>query len=209
MSSLHWKEKTVGIAGCGGLGGYIVEYLLRLGVKHLVVCDGDALEESNLDRQILCRHDNLGQKKVEAAKERAKKIAPETDVEIHDVFVDATNGKELFEHCDLVMDALDSTKARDVLREICTELQIPLIHGAIGDWGLQVGVLFPGDRFPESDTLSKREENVLSFVPAICAGLQVAEALKLLKGEDSSLESQIRYMDLKELEDFTLCLEKE
>ena len=209
MSNPQWKEKTVGIAGCGGLGGYLVEYLLRLGIKHIIVCDGDRLEKSNMDRQILCCQDNLGQEKVEAAKERAIRIAPETDLEIHNVFIDEKNGKVIFEHCDLVMDALDSTEAREQLRRVCEELQIPLIHGAIGDWGLQVGVLYPGDRFPEALTLTAKEENVLAFVPAICAGFQTAEAVKILRGEDSVLKSKIQYTDLKEMEDIIIQLERE
>lgn len=209
MTNLQWKEKTVGIAGCGGLGGYLVEYCLRLGIRHLVVCDGDRFEESNRDRQILCRTDNLGQNKAAAARERAEHIAPEIQLEAHENFLTEENGQELFGQCDLVLDALDSAEGREILRKTCEELHIPMIHGAIGDWGLQVGVILPGDRFPEAGTLAKREESVLSFVPAVCAGLQTAEAVKILRGEDSSLWSQIRYVDLKNLEDVTLPLENE
>ena len=130
----QWKQQTIGIAGCGGLGGNLMENFLRLGITHLVVCDGDVFEYSNMDRQILCTEDSIGKKKVEIARERAKKIAPNTTVEAYDVFIDEENGKELFRDCVLVVDALDSMEGRSVLRSVCRELQIPLVHGAICDW---------------------------------------------------------------------------
>ena len=119
-----------------------MENFLRLGITHLVVCDGDVFEYSNMDRQILCTEDSIGKKKVEIARERAKKIAPNTTVEAYDVFIDEENGKELFRDCVLVVDALDSMEGRSVLRSVCRELQIPLVHGAICDWSLEVGVLY-------------------------------------------------------------------
>lgn len=206
--AMQWKQKTVGIAGCGGLGGNLVEDFLRLGIRHLVVCDGDVFDPSNMDRQILCTTENIGKKKVEAARERAALIAPETIMEVHDVFVDENNGKELFEGCDLVVDALDSAEGREILRKVCAALGIPLVHGAIGDWALQVGVLYPGDRFPAAAATPRREGQVLSFVPAVCAGLEAAEAVKILRGEESSLRSRIRYMDLNAGDHYDLILEQ-
>ena len=205
----QWKQQTIGIAGCGGLGGNLKENFLRLGITHLVVCDGDVFEYSNMDRQILCTEDTIGKKKVEIARERAKKIAPNTTVEAYDVFIDEENGKELFRDCVLVVDALDSMEGRSVLRSVCRELQIPLVHGAICDWSLEVGVLYPGDLLPMASAISRREEHVLSFVPSICAGLEAAETVKILRGEESSLRSRIRYMDLKTGEQYELALQND
>ena len=58
----QWKQQTIGIAGCGGLGGNLMENFLRLGITHLVVCDGDVFEYSNMDRQILCTEDSIGKR---------------------------------------------------------------------------------------------------------------------------------------------------
>ena len=104
----QWKQQTIGIAGCGGLGGNLIENFLRLGMTHLVVCDGDVFEPSNMDRQILCTKETMGKKKVDAARERAKMIAPDTTVEAYDVFVDENNGKELFRDCVLIVSGLRS-----------------------------------------------------------------------------------------------------
>ena len=84
-----------------------------------------------------------------------------------------------------------------------------MVHGAICDWALEVGVLYPGDLFPMAAAVTRREEQVLSFVPAVCAGLQVAEAVKILRGEESSLKSRIRYVDLKTCDYYDLVLQNE
>lgn len=205
----QWKRQTIGIAGCGGLGGHLVENALRLGIKHLVVCDGDAFEPTNMDRQILCTADSIGRNKVEVARERATGISTDIILEAHNVFIDTTNGEDLFRDCVLVLDGLDSMADRESLRSVCRNLHVPLIHGAICDWSVQVGVLRPGDLFPKAEATVRREEQVLSFAPAVCAGLQMAEAVKILRGEKSPLEGRIRYFDLKQLDSYELLLDRE
>ena len=68
------NSKKVFVAGCGGLGGYIIEYLTRLGIGEIIACDGDSFDETNLNRQLLSTEANLGKNKALAAKERAKSI---------------------------------------------------------------------------------------------------------------------------------------
>ena len=70
-------EKSVAVIGCGGLGGYAIEMLARVGVGHLRVCDGDAFAETNLNRQLLCTEDMLGKSKAEAAAERIRAVNSE------------------------------------------------------------------------------------------------------------------------------------
>ena len=70
------RTKTVFVAGCGGLGGYLIEMLLRLGVGAIRAADGDVFEVSNLNRQLLSSTCNLGRSKAEAAKDRAAEVNP-------------------------------------------------------------------------------------------------------------------------------------
>ena len=72
--------KTVAVIGCGGQGGYVIEYLIRLGVKSLLIWDGDIFEESNLNRQIGCTLNTIGKNKAEIMYERCKEINPSTTV---------------------------------------------------------------------------------------------------------------------------------
>ena len=67
-------NKSFLVVGCGGLGCFIIEFLLRLGVKKIVVCDPDVFDESNLNRQLYSTPVNIGTKKVTAAMERAKEL---------------------------------------------------------------------------------------------------------------------------------------
>ena len=73
-------ESHVCVVGCGGLGGYIIEYLARVGVGRLTVVDGDRFEPSNLNRQLLCTQPLLGSLKAEAAAARIRSIHPEITV---------------------------------------------------------------------------------------------------------------------------------
>ena len=72
--------KRVLVAGCGGLGGYIIEYLVRMGVGELTVADGDVFEPSNLNRQLLSGSDTLGRGKAAAAAARARNVNPSVKV---------------------------------------------------------------------------------------------------------------------------------
>src|SRR6185369_11130027 len=105
--------------GCGGLGGYIIEQLARLGVGELVVVDPDVFEEHNLNRQILSSLDNLGKSKVAAAVERVGAINPAVTVTPFEMAFCTANGPELLAGTRLVVDALDNIPTRLDLAEVC------------------------------------------------------------------------------------------
>ena len=81
-------KKRVFVAGCGGLGGYILEMLARLGVLNISVADGDAFTAGNLNRQILCTEQNIGMYKTAAAIKRIQEINSEVKFNAHQVYVD-------------------------------------------------------------------------------------------------------------------------
>lgn len=192
------KQSRVCVVGCGGLGGYIAEYLLRLDVGKLVAVDGDAFSEENLNRQLLCTEKTLGRNKAEAVKSRAQEIKSKTEVEAVSEFLTAENAEKIIADCDVVIDALDSLSSRRILHSACTKAGKPMVFGAIGAWKLQYGVLMPNCGF-----LAKLEEmpeyhggDMLSFIPSLCASYQVAEAVKLLIGEKPELENKLCDIDL-------------
>lgn len=192
------KNSRVCIVGCGGIGGYAAEFLIRLGVKNLTVVDGDRFDESNLNRQILCTKDSIGKCKATAVKERALSIAPEVCVKDINEFITEDNVRSVIAESELVIDALDNFESRKLLYTACSELGIPMLFGAIGAWQVQVGLLTSGCGFFD-DIPSAPEahgENVLPFVPAMCAAVQVSEAVKLLSGSGSALEGKIMSIDL-------------
>ena len=105
------RQRRVFLAGCGGLGGYLLEHLLRAGVGAITVCDGDTIVPSNLNRQLLADMESLGRSKTEAACARAALVNPEAAVEARPVFLTADNALGLIAGPDLALDALDSPAA--------------------------------------------------------------------------------------------------
>lgn len=179
------RTKTVLVAGCGGLGGYLIEMLLRLGVGTIRAADGDCFEASNLNRQLLSSPLSLGQSKADAAARRAALVNPDVRFVPISQFVMTENAAELIQGCDAVLDALDNIQARRLLAHACAEAGIPLIHGAICAWSAQAAVVMPGDDlidriYPESVSLSSKAS--LSFTPPFCAALQTALCTRLLTG---------------------------
>ena len=179
------RTKTVFVAGCGGLGGYLIEMLLRLGVGAIRAADGDVFEASNLNRQLLSSTHNLGRSKAEAAKDRAAEVNPDVRFTAIPEFLTEENAAELIQSCDAVLDALDNIQSRRILARACAEEGIPMIHGAICGWVAQAAVITPGDDlidriYPEGVSLSSKAS--LSFTPPFCAALQTALCTRLLVG---------------------------
>ena len=204
------QKASVCVVGCGGLGGYIIEMLARVGIGSLTLIDGDSFEASNQNRQILSTEENLGTPKAEAAAARVRLINKNVKTSFHHAFLTAENGSVLLGDSDLIMDALDNIPARLLIQALCREKNIPLIHGAIGGWSAQVTTVFPGD-----DTLTRLfsaekgyDSKVLgnpSFTPALTASIQVSEALKVITGKNEELlRNKLLYIDLFSNEFFTL-----
>jgi molybdopterin/thiamine biosynthesis adenylyltransferase len=204
------QQASVCVVGCGGLGGYIIEMLARVGIGSLFLIDGDSFEPSNQNRQLLSTEENLGTPKAVAAESRVKLINPHVKTTCHHAFLTAENGLRLLADADLVIDALDNIPARLLLQNLCKEKEIPLVHGAIGGWTAQVTTVFP-----EDDTLSRLfsaekeyDSRVLgnpSFTPALAAAIQVSEALKVITGKtEELLRNKLLYIDLFSNEFFTM-----
>ncbi len=196
------REKTVLIAGCGGLGGYLLDLLLRIGIGCIRVCDGDVFEASNLNRQLLAEPGLLGTSKAEAARAYAARVNPDVSLEAFGEFLTRENAHALVAGCDAVLDGLDSIASRRLLRAACDQGGIPYIFGAVSGWVAQGAVILPGE--PTLDILYPQgaapgEKTVLSFTPAICAGLQASLCVKLLSGRPVE-SGKLYHWDLLNLE---------
>lgn len=191
------QSKAVVVVGCGGLGGYIIEMLARLGTGRITVIDGDVFDESNLNRQLLCTPENLGQPKALTALDRIRQVNPDVKAEAKQSYLTAENAIQLLQGHDLICDALDNIPSRKLLQETGEKLNIPMVYGAIAGWYAQVGTIFPGDRifdmiYPE-DTPKGIETELgnPSFTPALAASLQVAETLKVLLHKPGILQRKL------------------
>lgn len=195
--------KEVAVIGCGGLGGFAIEMVARLGVKKMIVVDGDVFEETNLNRQLLSEEANMGCEKAEAAKDRIARINSDIEVVSYTQRLGLEEGRSLLMGCHLILDAVDNIKTRFMIQELAEELNIPMVHGAIAGWYGQVTTIFPGDRtlnlvYPAGEQRDKGIEVQLgnpSFTPALIASIQVAEGAKVLIGRGDLLRKQLLYVD--------------
>src|SRR5438270_13386648 len=181
----------VAIVGCGALGSFQSEALVRAGVGRLTIIDRDYVEPSNLQRQWLFDE-------ADAAAALPKAIAAEralarinSGVRVTGVVADLTptNIHELLDESDLILDGADNFETRYLINDYCVSRQSPWIYGAaVGSYGVTMPVLpeqsacfccvYPEP--PEGSQPTCETAGVLNSVTAIVAALQVADALKLL-----------------------------
>ena len=116
------------VFGIGGVGGYVVEALARSGIGHIAVVDHDSVSISNLNRQMIATHSNLGRKKVDCIKDRILDINPECVVESRDIFYLKNEDSSIdFKDYDYIVDAIDTVSAKLDIIEIANSVGTPII----------------------------------------------------------------------------------
>ena len=122
------NKKTVLVLGCGGVGGYVVESLVRSGIGKLIICDFDKIDITNINRQIIALDSTIGKLKVDVLENRIKDINPNCEVIKISDFIDNSNLDLLFNYdIDYFVDACDTmTTKKGVIRE-CIKRGIPFI----------------------------------------------------------------------------------
>lgn len=101
------KDVTIGIAGCGGIGGAVADRLVRLGVRNLKIADPDTFELSNINRQLGAEIDNLGRNKAEVVAEMVYKVSRDANIEVYSDGITSENAAEFMTGCDYVMDKIE------------------------------------------------------------------------------------------------------
>jgi len=207
VQQLQLFRSKVVVIGAGGLGGYILEMLARLGVGQLVSIDADVFEENNLNRQLLSTPAHLGRVKVEVAVERISEVNPAVNLKPVQKLFNKENGADLLGGADCVVDAVDNMPARLELEEVCEELKIPLVHGAIAGWYGHVATVLPGDgslqkiyRHWKGGKGVEAQLGNPSFTPATAASLEVGEVCKVLLGQGALLRNRQLSFNLLDME---------
>ncbi len=121
------NQSHVIVFGVGGVGGYVVEALVRSGIGHITIVDNDVVSLSNLNRQIIATQETIGQKKVDVMKKRILSIHPECDVTTLDMFYLPETADQIdLSQYDYVVDAIDTITSKIELAVRCDQ-KIPLI----------------------------------------------------------------------------------
>lgn len=122
------QNATVLVVGLGGVGGYAVEALVRSGIENIIVIDHDVIDKSNLNRQIITNHQNIGMPKALVTLNRIKNINPDCNIHPHKIFLDENNIDLLDNyHIDYIIDACDTVKTKKLLIDYAINNKIKLI----------------------------------------------------------------------------------
>mgnify|MGYP000229930695 CR=1 FL=1 len=140
------KEARLMVVGLGGLGCPASLYLAAAGVGQLILADGDDIELSNLQRQVLYREQDVGQNKASTARRRLRRLNPHIEIEALGEHVDRRDLAGYLPECDLVLDCTDRMSARQEINRAAVATSTPLISAsAIGWEGQLLELLSPGD----------------------------------------------------------------
>lgn len=200
-------SSKVAVVGCGGLGGYIIEELARLGIGEIIAIDPDIFEDHNLNRQLFSTLSLIGQPKAVAAANRIAEINPAVTVTPAQITFCKEIGEDLFSGVTVAADAVDSVKTRFDIAAVCNTLNIPMVHAAIGGWYGHVCTVFPGEKslekiYPNHDYDTGIEQDLgnPAFTPAVIAGFEVAEICKIILGKKNLLRNRKLTIDLLDME---------
>lgn len=199
------KRARVAVVGLGGLGGATVEVLARIGVGTLTLVDGDRFEATNLNRQLLCTEQTLGQRKAEAAADRVARVNSTVTVRCIPRHLEPDSADEVLAGSHLVMDCLDNLPARFMVQAATRRLGIPLVSAAVAgtsgqltliepeDPGLEA-VYGPAETAPEHGAETRL--GVLPHTVIALACLACSEAVKRLLGTGTGLRRRLLLVDL-------------
>ena len=204
-------EGHVLIIGAGGLGAPAALYLAAGGVGRLTICDFDAVDLTNLQRQIIHTTQSVGLNKAVSAQQALTAINPEVTVQTIDRRMDAAELARLAADADVVIDCSDNFETRYALNQVCVALRKPLVSGAAIGFEGQVTVfdhrnddspcyhcLFPD--MGAEEAMRCAENGVFAPLVGMIGTTQAAEAMKLLLGLGASLQGRLLLLDVLAME---------
>lgn len=122
------KNKTIMIFGCGGVGSYVIEGLVRTGIQNFILIDNDTVSKSNINRQIIADESTIGMIKTQVVKERILKINSKCNVTTYEIFVlPETINQISFDNVDYIVDCIDTISGKIAIIETAKKLNIPVI----------------------------------------------------------------------------------
>ena len=199
------KGTRVLLVGAGGLGSPAALYLAAAGIGHLTLVDFDAVDVTNLQRQVLHGTRDVGRLKVESARDRLRDLNPHVSLEVVADRLDAGNALGLVSGHDLVLDGTDSFATRYLVSDACVLAGKPNVHASVFRFEGQATVLstpdapcyrciYPSPPAP-GEVPSCSEAGVLGVLPGLLGTIQATEALKLAAGIGEPLSGRLLLVD--------------
>lgn len=222
---LSLQNANVMIVGMGGLGNPVSLYLAAAGVGNLFIADGDTVDVTNLQRQILFTENDIDNNKADTAAEKLQLHNSDVNIEVIDEMLDSELCDYYFPKMDLVLDCSDNIQTRYLINQHCVNHKIPLVVGAATGFDGQQLVVDPRNQdsacyhclFPESKNPPENNCQTVGIVGpilAIVAGMQSLQAIKLLTGNTvhinqlnlfDGLSNQWQQFKMKKQDNCTVC----
>lgn len=206
------------IVGVGGLGAPVALYLAAAGVGTIGIVDGDEVDLSNLQRQIIHTTDDIGKAKVKSAEETMKAINPDVKVNTYHTFVASSNILDLIKDYDFIVDATDNFQAKFLINDACVMAKKPFSHAGIIRFNGQLMTYVPGEgpcyrcvfkNPPPKDAVpTGKQAGVIGVMGGVIGSLQAMEAVKYIIGQGDLLTGKLLTYDALEMNFHTVKLPK-
>ncbi len=194
------------VVGAGGLGSATISYLAAAGVGHIGIADGDRVELSNLQRQILFEQGDISRLKVEAARDRVEELNPDVKITTYAYDLNAANIAEIISNYDIVADGCDNFETRFIVADACAAQQKTLVSAAVKGFEGQLSTFKPylGEPHPSyrcfvpeipPEANNCTETGVIGAVCGILGSMQAVEIIKELLGLEEGLSGVLLRYD--------------
>lgn len=197
------KGATVLISRVGGLGSVVAYELAAAGVGRLVIAHAGDVKPSDLNRQLLMTHEQLGKPRIESAERRLNDLNPRLEIVPVAENVSEENVERLVSEADLVVDCAPLFEERFLMNREAVRQSKPMVECAMYELQAQLTTIIPGESpclaclFPEAPPAWKREFPVFGAVSGAVGCLAAMEAIKLISGVGESLSGELLTMDLR------------
>jgi len=208
-------ESKVLIAGAGGLGSPAAMYLAAAGVGTIGIVDGDTVDLSNLQRQILHTTADVGRAKVDSARDTMEALNPGIKIVTHRTLLTAENVMDIISGYDFVVDGTDNFAAKFLINDACVIAKKPFSHGAVFRFNGQLMTYVPGQgpcyrcvfrEPPEHAVPNCKQAGVMGAMVGIIGCMQAVEAIKYLTGAGNLLTGKLAVFNALDMEMETIDL---
>lgn len=205
------------VIGAGGLGAPALLYLAAAGVGTIGIVDGDLVDLSNLQRQVIHFTPDVGKEKVLSAKEKIEKINPDVKVITYKSRVNSENIREIIRDYDFIIDGTDNFPAKFLINDACFFENKPYSHGGILRFQGQTMTFIPGETCyrcifnsppPKGAVPSCSEAGIIGSMAGLLGTIQASEAIKYILSVGELLTSKLLFIDLLNLEFRVINLRK-
>lgn len=198
------------VIGAGGLGAPAALYLAAAGVGTLGIIDGDRVDLSNLQRQVIHFTPDVGRPKVQSAKDKINQLNPDVNVVTYEDVVHAGNILDVIKDYDFVLDGTDNFSAKFLINDACVMANKPYSHGGILRFDGQTMTVIPGETAcyrcvfhsppPKNAVPTCSQAGVLGAIAGMLGTMQAAEVLKYITGVGDLITNRMVIFNAKTME---------